>query len=108
VAPPRTEAPAPQPETPAAAPEPPRQPIQEALPASELKRLQEQAENTRRGVRRLLDRAGRTGSNPEREALLERVRSFLQQSDEAETRGDMRQANELAVRAMVLVRELKP
>jgi len=36
------------------------------------------------------------------------VQSFLKQSDDAEQRGEMRQASELAQRALVLAHELKP
>jgi hypothetical protein len=40
--------------------------------------------------------------------MLDRIQSFLKQADDAERRGEMRQASELAQRALVLARALKP
>jgi hypothetical protein len=99
------------PPAPAATPppaEPERQPIQEALPPAELKRLQEEAAARTRETRQLLGAIEHRRLSRQEEGIRERVLSFLQQSAEAEQRGDMRQADELAGRALVLVRDLKP
>jgi hypothetical protein len=108
---PRTEVVPQGPAVPAAAPppaEPERPPIQEALPAAELKQMQEEAEARTRETRQLMGEIEHRRLNRQEEGIRERVLSFLQQSAEAEQRGDMRQADELAGRALVLARELKP
>ncbi len=46
--------------------------------------------------------------NRHQQQVVKSIESFLQLSDQAEKRGDMRQANELAARALVLARELQP
>ncbi len=100
------------PPAPAAAPppaEPERPPIQEIVPADELKRLQERSRGAQ--ARDPAAHGGGRAPAPQpagRRNPVERVFSFLKQSDEAEQRGDMRQADELAERALVLARELKP
>ena len=38
---------------------------------------------------------------------VERIRAFVKDSDEAEKRGDMREADALAERAVILMRELQ-
>jgi hypothetical protein len=85
-----------------------RHPILEVLPAAELKRLQEEAQARRREVRQVVEPLDRARLSRQQRGILDRVETFLKQSDEAERRGDMRQASELAQRALVLARELKP
>ncbi len=70
--------------------------------------MQEEAEARTRETRQLMGEIEHRRLNRQEEGIRERVLSFLQQSAEAEQRGDMRQADELAGRALVLARELKP
>jgi len=93
---------------PVAPPELERPPIQEVLPAAELKRLQEEAQARKREVRQLVEPLDPRRLSPQQRGILDRIESFVTQSDDAEQRGDMRQASELAQRALVLARELKP
>lgn len=87
--------------------EPERPRVQEIVPAAELKRLQEAAQARKREIRKALEEAqAHRLSSPQR-ALVPRIQSFLQLSDDAEVRGDMRQADALAERAQVLARELQ-
>jgi hypothetical protein len=91
---------------PAAPPEHP--PIEEVTPAAEQKRFQDEAAARKREVHQIVDPLDRRRLNRQQRGLLDRIQSFLKQSDDAETRGEMRQASELAQRALVLARELKP
>lgn len=91
---------------PAPAPETARPPIQEILPAAELKRLQESADARKRDVRKVLDQMGSRRLNSQKEKV-SRIKSFLQLSDDAESKNDMRTAEALAERAQALVGELQ-
>lgn len=106
--PPKPEAVPVQAQAPAAPPpEVERPPIQEILPDAERKRLQDAAATRKREIRKVLDQAAARRLNANERALISRIQSFLQLSDEAETRGDMRQADALAERAQVLIKELQ-
>jgi hypothetical protein len=106
----------PRPETPPVqAPTPPapatteaeRPPVQEIVPASESNRLRESAEARKQEIRKTLEQAqARTLSRDQRAVFL-RIQTFVQQSDDAQKKGDMRLADALAQRAQVLARELQ-
>jgi hypothetical protein len=67
-----------------------------------MNRLQKSAESTRREVQQLLRQVqGRADSG-----LLTNIQSFLRQSEDAQQRGEMRTASELADKALVLARGL--
>jgi hypothetical protein len=83
-----------------------RPPIQEIVPAAEQKRLQESAQARKREIRPKLNQAQARGLSTDERNLVSRIQSFLKLSDEAEARGDMRQADALAERAQILSREL--
>ena len=83
-----------------------RETVQEIVPPGESKRLQDSAEARKQEVRKLLNRAQARPLNREQRALIVRIESFLQLSDEAVHRGDMRQADALAQTAQVLARDL--
>jgi hypothetical protein len=85
-----------------------RQPIQEVLPPGELKRLMDEADARRRDALRVLDQVQTQRLNATQRSVVDRVLAFLKQSEEAKQRGDMRQASELAGRALVLAKELQP
>jgi hypothetical protein len=66
-----------------------------------------QVAGKRSEARQLLDAMkGRKGLTTQQNNDLRRARGFLTQSDDAEKRGDMRQADALAELALVLAREL--
>jgi hypothetical protein len=92
---------------PAPAPETARPTVIEILPPAELKRLQDSADARKRQVRKVLDQMGSRRLNPSQREKVSRIRSFLQLSDEAEVKNDMRTADALAERAQVLVGELQ-
>ena len=111
-APSRVLVPQPKPETapPAAPPapaEPERPQIQEILPASEQKRLQESADARKMEVELRIEQVKHRRMTSREKTIVSSIESFLKLSNQAEARGDMRQADELALRALVLARELQ-
>lgn len=111
---PRPKPAAPKPAEPQVTP-PPAQPveterptIQEVLPADQQRRFQQEADDFRREIRQRVEQAEKRQLNYRQRNLLNRIRSFEKQSADAQVRGDMRQARELAGRALVLARELQP
>ncbi|MFB3825281.1 MAG: hypothetical protein ACE15B_00885 [Bryobacteraceae bacterium] len=104
-APPPTQAT--KPETPVPQPAEERPRLQEIVPAQEQRQLADAINARKREIAPVLDQAaGRTLSSHERN-LVDRVRSFLQLSDQAAAKGDWRQADALSERALVLARELR-
>jgi hypothetical protein len=85
----------------------PRPPIQEIVPAGELKQLQEVAGARKREVRQLLDRLHGRHLNRHEQGIRANVESFVRLSDEAEAKGDIRQASALAERAWILAKDLE-
>lgn len=107
--PPRPEPPPAQAQTPPGLPppdQPERPPIQEILPAGELKRLQDLAQAQKREIKRVLDQTDPRRLNSAQKDLVARIRTLVQLSDEAESKNEMRQAESLASQAQTLVREL--
>jgi hypothetical protein len=106
VTPPKPEATPP----PAPAPvvvEPPRPPIQEEVSDTEKKRLQESAHARKLQITRWLDTRGRKGFNQQQQGIVDRIHAFLKDSQAAEDRGDMREADAIAEHAQILLRELQ-
>ncbi len=100
----RTESP---PATTPAVPEPAAAPpIQEIVPAAEVKRLQEQAQARRRDVQQILDQLSRRQLGTAQRDVVTTINSLLLSSSDAEKRGDMKTADSLADRAQVLARDL--
>jgi hypothetical protein len=89
-----------------AEPGPPR--IQDELSSDEINRLREEADNTKREVKQRIDSLPTHRLNRQQNILVKRIRTFIDQSADAQKRGDMRQAAELAQRALVLAKELQP
>jgi hypothetical protein len=81
--------------------------IQEILPPAELKRLQESADGKKRDIRKVLDQTDLRKLNNAQRDLVGRIQTLVRQSDDAEGRNDMRQAESLANQAQVLIRELQ-
>jgi hypothetical protein len=79
--------------------------VQEIVAPAELKRLQESADSRKQEIRKVLEQA--RGLSRDQREIVTRIQSFVQLSDEAEKRGDMRQADALAERGQLLVRELQ-
>jgi hypothetical protein len=91
----------------AAPPEPdPRPPIQEIVPAEDSNRLKDSADTHKREISRLLAQIPRRGLSTEQRNVVKTILSFVTLSDEAERGGDMRKANELAERGLVLAQGL--
>lgn len=76
------------------------------LPAAEKNRLRDEANGARREITVLLSRLSARVQRQQKDRV-DRIKTFIQQSEDAERLGDMRQANELAQRALVLARELR-
>jgi hypothetical protein len=85
----------------------PRPPIQEEVSDAEKKRLQESAHARKRLITRWLDTRGRKGFNPQQQGIVDRIHAFLKDSQAAEDRGDMREADAIAEHAQILLRELQ-
>jgi len=107
---PSTQPPKPEPPTPTT-PERPavteRPPVAEVLSPGEAKRLQDEAHARTADARQTVSRLSARRRNQQK-SVIDRINTFLTQAQEAERRGDMRQASELAGRAAVLARELTP
>ena len=86
--------------------EPERAPIQEIVPADEKRRYQESADASKREIQQLLEQARAHRLTTDQKKMVTRVHAFVTQSDDAEKRGDMRQADALAERGLVLAKEL--
>jgi hypothetical protein len=97
-----------QPTAPQATPEAElRSQVQEILPPEELKRLQDSLAARTKEVQRVLESLRTRKPNTQQAAAISRIQSFIQQSEEAEKRGDLRQADALAERAQILAREFQ-
>jgi hypothetical protein len=100
-----TPPPAPRPEPPAAE-EPPRAPIQEVLSPAERKQLQDSTAERKREIRRLVDQARRRRLNAHESSVVARIDGLVKLSGDAEAKGDLREADALAQRALVLAKDL--
>ena len=93
-----------------AAPPPPVEPerplIQEILPPAELSRLQKDATQKRQETTYRLQQLRRRRLGKQEQDQVEQIQSFLRLSDEAQKKGDMRKASELAEKALVLAKAL--
>jgi hypothetical protein len=101
---------APQPAAaPAAAPpvEETRPPIGEIVPPSETRKLQDSADAHKREIKQLLDQARAKGLTKRQQTVVEHIESFVKMSDQAQGKGDMRNADALAERALVLAKDLQ-
>ena len=97
-----------QPETPAQQPAVEERPrLQEIVSPEEKRRITDEINNRKREIADILQQASRRNLTDGDRGIMDRVRSFLQLSDQAATRGDMRQADSLSDRAMVLARDLR-
>ena len=70
-------------------------------------RVLEEIAARKREIESILQQASQRQLSEDDRAIVERVRSFLQLSDQAAGREDMRQAEALSERALVLARELR-
>jgi hypothetical protein len=105
----RAAAPASQPSSPpavAAPPEPPRDAVQEIVSDADSKRLREGAQSRRREAKRIVDQLGRRLTDAQRDVALT-IGNFLALSEESEKHNDLRQAESLAEKALILAKELQ-
>jgi hypothetical protein len=87
--------------------EPARPSIQEVLPEGERSKLQNDAAASRKRVRAWLESTSARRLSGQPKLTRDRIQSFLKASDDAERRGDFREAVQLAERAEILMRELQ-
>jgi len=97
--------PTPRPEPPAVE-EPARAPIQEVLSSAERKQLQDSTAERKREIRRLVDQARRRRLNAHESSVVTRIDGLVKLSGDAEAKGDLREADALAQRALVLAKDL--
>jgi hypothetical protein len=83
-----------------------RPPVQALVPAEDQKKLQDSAQGRKREVSQILSQAPTQSLTARQKDIVRRIGFFVRQSDQAEQRGDMRQADDLAARAQALAREL--
>ena len=86
---------------------PPRPAIEEMIPPTEVKRLQDQLSGRRKEVAQILDQLSKRHLGSTQQNVVASIRNFLALSDEAEKRNDFRQADVLAERAQLLARDLQ-
>jgi hypothetical protein len=84
-----------------------REQVQEIIPPEELKQLQDRLATRKQEVRRVLDSAPARKPNAQQSPVISRIQQFLQQSEDAEKRGDLRQADVLGEKAQILAREFQ-
>jgi hypothetical protein len=87
--------------------DPPRPAIQEIVSPVEAKRLQDSAQARRSEASKMLQQIARRRLNRSEQDVAASIRNFLALSEDAEKRGDMRQADALAERAQILAKELQ-
>lgn len=90
-----------QPEAPA-----PVAPVQEVLSDEDRRRFQESIANRKTEIQQLLAQLHGHRLSADENRDVRRIQSYLGQSDEAAKKGEMRQADALAERALVLAREV--
>jgi len=81
--------------------------VQEILQPEESKRLQDSVAARKLEVHKVLDPWLTRKHTKQQADAISRIQSFLQQSEEAEKRGDLRQADALSERAQILAREFQ-
>ena len=94
----------------AAQPQPPveeRPRLQEIVSPEERKKLADQMAARKREIDEALRMAAARPLSDHDRNIVDRIKSFLQLSDQAGARGDMRQAEALSERALILARELR-
>jgi hypothetical protein len=84
-----------------------RPPIQEILPPEEQRRLLTKAQSERSEAHSLLAQAQRHPLTADEKKTVASITQWLKLSDEAENSHDMRSAEELAARALILAKELQ-
>jgi F0F1-type ATP synthase membrane subunit b/b' len=81
-------------------------PIRPILTGDEQKRIQTAIDSRNREIADRLARAKGRSSSQE-QTLVDRIKTFMAQCDQAKQRGDYSQADALSERALILARELQ-
>jgi hypothetical protein len=102
----RSAPPPPKPETPVPVEEV-RPPVREIIPAPEQQQLRRSAQDHRKQALQLIAQAQRRGLTAPEQALVTRINQFVNSSGDAEKNGDLRSADDLAGRALILAKELQ-
>jgi hypothetical protein len=76
------------------------------VPPAELNRLQAEAVKTKQEIRQRLEQARKHKLSANDQTLRDQALTFVRLSDQAEKKGDMRQASELATRGLVAAKAL--
>jgi len=84
-----------------------RPPIQEIIPVGEQQRLRKSAQDHRREALQLVAQAQRHSLTAAEQALVTRISQFVKSSNDAEKTGDLRSADDLAGRAVILAKDLQ-
>ena len=87
--------------------EPARPPIQEVLSPDDRKRLLDSAAESKREIRRLVELVRQRHPGAVESGVISRIEGMVKLSDDAEAKGDMREADALAQRALVLAKDLE-
>ncbi len=87
--------------------DPARPSIQEVLPESTRNQLKVDAANSRQRIRAWLESTKADRLMGQAKLTRDRIQSFLKASSDAEGRGDVREAVQLAARAEILIREMQ-
>ena len=100
-------APATQPATPPPQQEAERAPLQEVVPVNEQTRLHDETTASKQEARQRVKQVEGRQVTRKQQNTIDRIMSFLRQADDMERRGNLRQASELAGKALALARELQ-
>jgi hypothetical protein len=76
------------------------------VPQAELNRLQAEAVKSRQEISQRLEQIRKRRLSRQDQDTRERIQTFVKQSDEAQKKGDIRLAYELASRGLVLAKAL--
>ena len=76
------------------------------MPQAELNRLQAEAIKTKEEIRHRLEQVRKRHLNAKEQKLKDEAISFVNLSDQAQSKGDMRLASELAARGLVQAKAL--
>jgi hypothetical protein len=76
------------------------------VPAAEQSRFQAEAVKSKQEINQRLEQFRKKRLSPKEQDLKDQVQSFVKLSDQAQKKGDMRQAYSLAVRGLELARQL--
>ena len=81
--------------------------MQEIISATDVKRLQESAQNRKREVVQILEQVTKRRLSRQQQIAVDNIRGLLKLSDQYEKRNEMPQADTMAERELILARQLQ-